>query len=48
MWLKLAELENIAGMPREAMRDRGRANGITRDQCHLRQVYPLPKELRDP
>lgn len=42
MWLKLAELDRIAGMDAQAAKDHARANGVTRQQCRLRSIYPLP------
>jgi hypothetical protein len=44
LWLKLAELDRIAGMDAQAAKDHARAGGVTRAQCHLRRIYPLPNE----
>jgi hypothetical protein len=42
LWLKLAELEEIAGMGSQSMRSRAKAGSATRQQCGMRQIYPLP------
>lgn len=42
LWLKLAELEQIAGMDAQSARDRSKAHDVTRQQCKMRRIYPIP------
>lgn len=45
LWLKLVELDRIAGMTQQAAKDLARAHGATRATCGMRRIYPLPESL---